>query len=56
MNDNVKKLFKVDKMKAPKIIIWDEATETILVNPTKYDIHKAFIKNQNILSKGKLEI
>ena len=34
---------RIDNMKNPKIIILDEATDTAIFNPTKYEIMKVFV-------------
>jgi len=35
---------RIARMKNPKIIIWDEATESIICEPTKYELMKAQAK------------
>lgn len=42
-NDVIK---QIEKMKNPKIIILDEATNTCLINPTKYEIMTAINKER----------
>lgn len=39
-----KELDRTNKMKNPKIIIIDEATDTIISNPKKYEIMKVFCR------------
>jgi hypothetical protein len=44
--DAKKIIDRINKMKNPKIIIIDEATDTIISNPTKYELMKTTIKKR----------
>jgi len=41
------KIDRIKKMKHPRVIIIDEATDTIICHPTKYEIMKSFIGEKN---------
>lgn len=42
----LEKIDKINKMKKPIVIIFDEVTDTIVCNPSKYDLMKVRTKQQ----------
>jgi len=50
--DAKKIIDRINKMKEPKIIIIDEATDTVISNPTKYELMKATIKMREKYGKN----
>ena len=48
MTDIKKVIDRINKMKNPKIIIIDEATDTIIFNPTKYELMKVNYRRKKV--------